>query len=123
MGRKKRPQPDNKPQSTPTRDPDDIAEVCSPPAKREKLSWDPDVVPDGCLPLTPAERRLVDIHTDPGHCLRKGCELPTTSRNRSYCAYHGKFFVPGKDKKGRPEPGSKCLNYTFMRNYNFVKRL
>jgi hypothetical protein len=107
MVRKEPPEPVDTPQRT----------------KRARLLWNPDNVPEGCERLTPSERRLVDINTTPGLCLRKLCILPRTSRNRNLCAFHGKHFVPGKDKFGSPEPGSKCLNYTFMRQYNDCKRL
>jgi hypothetical protein len=106
MGRKKPPQPIDTPQT-----------------KRARLSWDPDNVPEGCEPLTANERRLVDVDTEQGLCLRKLCGRPITSRNCTLCAFHGKHFVPGTDKNGKLEPGSKCLNYTFMRLYNNCKRL
>jgi hypothetical protein len=107
MGRKEPPEPVDTPQRT----------------KRARQSWDPDNVPEGCEILTPSERRLVDINTTPGLCSRKLCALPTTSRNHNFCAFHGKRFVPGRDRFGRPEPGSKRLNYTFMRMYNGCQRL
>jgi hypothetical protein len=70
--------------------------------KRARLSWDPDNVPEGCEILTPSERRLVDINTTPGLCLRKLRTLPMTSRNCNLCAFHGKHFVPDKDRFGSP---------------------
>jgi hypothetical protein len=91
--------------------------------KASRLSWDPDNDSEGCKIFTPSERRLVDINTTPGLCLRKLCTLPITSRNCNLCAFHGKHFVPCTDRFGRPEPGSECLNYTFLRLYKDYKRL
>ena len=72
------------------------------------------VPPEGCAPLSPKEMRIVGLSPRNKNgcyraCRKEGCFIPAADRNRGYCPFHKKFFVPREGSAG-----SLCLGQEFM---------
>ena len=108
MSSSKRTTPPFEDDSTPAKRPT-TASPCTTPTKRLKTASPYDLAPIGLEPLNEKEKRIVAVLDPPFTCKVEDCTLPAAFRNRSFCPFHKKHFIP---QKGRP--GTLCLDFEFM---------
>jgi hypothetical protein len=94
--------------STPTKRPKTTSPYAT-PTKRLKTASPYDLAPIGFELLNEKESRIVAVLDPPVTCKVEGCALPAACRNRTFCPFHKKHFIPQKGG-----PGNLCLDLEFM---------